>query len=119
MAAARSEDVRETGYQIGGAVRRHWGLFLTEGIVLVILGILALLAPATASVAATVFFGWLLLLSGIVAIALSVMITAGVPGAAIWTIGLLTGINLLFTCLSFFVLALLGRRAARNSQPAG
>jgi uncharacterized membrane protein HdeD (DUF308 family) len=65
MAAARSEDIRETGYQIGGAVRRHWGLFLTEGIVLVVLGILALLAPAIASVAATVFFGWLLLLSGI------------------------------------------------------
>ena len=65
MAAARSDDIRETGYQIGGAVRRHWGLFLTEGIVLIILGTLALLAPVVASVAATVFFGWLLLLSGI------------------------------------------------------
>ena len=66
MAAARSDDIRETGYQIGGAVRRHWVLFLTEGIVLIILGTLAVLAPAIASVAATVFFGWLLLLSGIV-----------------------------------------------------
>jgi uncharacterized membrane protein HdeD (DUF308 family) len=47
-------------------IRRHWALFLTEGIVLVILGILALLAPVIASVAATVFFGWLLLLSGLV-----------------------------------------------------
>ena len=66
MAAVRSDDVREVGYQIGGAIRRHWVLFLTEGIVLVTLGILALLAPVVASVAATVFFGWLLLLSGIV-----------------------------------------------------
>jgi len=66
MAAVRSDDVREVGYQIGGAIRRHLVLFLTEGIVLVILGILALLAPVVASVAATVFFGWLLLLSGIV-----------------------------------------------------
>ena len=64
MAAARSKEVSESGYQIGGAVRRHWVLFLTEGIVLVILGVLALLAPVIASVAATVFFGWLLLLSG-------------------------------------------------------
>jgi uncharacterized membrane protein HdeD (DUF308 family) len=64
--AAGSEDVRVAGYQIGGAIRRHWALFLTEGIVLVILGILALLAPVIASVAATVLFGWLLLLSGIV-----------------------------------------------------
>ena len=66
MAAPRSDVLRETGYAIGGAVCRHSGLFLTEGIVLVILGILALLAPVVASVAATVFFGWLLLLSGIV-----------------------------------------------------
>ncbi len=66
MAAARSDDVRQTGYPIGGAVRRHWGLFLSEGIALVILGVLALLAPMVASVAATVLFGWLLLLSGIV-----------------------------------------------------
>jgi uncharacterized membrane protein HdeD (DUF308 family) len=66
MMAARSEGVREAGYQLGAAIRRHWVLFLTEGIVLVILGLLALLAPVIASVAATVFFGWLLLVSGIV-----------------------------------------------------
>jgi uncharacterized membrane protein HdeD (DUF308 family) len=66
MAAARSDDVRQSGYQLGGAVRRHWVLFLAEGIVLVILGLLALLAPVIASVAATVFFGWLLLLSGVI-----------------------------------------------------
>jgi uncharacterized membrane protein HdeD (DUF308 family) len=66
MAAARSGDVRETGYQIGNALRRHWVLFLSEGIVLVILGLLALLAPVIASVAATVLFGWLLLLSGVI-----------------------------------------------------
>jgi uncharacterized membrane protein HdeD (DUF308 family) len=66
MAAARSDDIRETRYPLGGAVRRHWVLFLTEGIVLVILGTLALLAPVIASVAATVFFGWLLLLSGVI-----------------------------------------------------
>jgi uncharacterized membrane protein HdeD (DUF308 family) len=66
MAAARSGDFRESGYQIGSALRRHWVLFLTEGIVLVILGLLALLAPVIASVAATVLFGWLLLLSGVI-----------------------------------------------------
>jgi uncharacterized membrane protein HdeD (DUF308 family) len=65
VTATRSDDLRDTGYRIGGAVRRHWVLFLTEGIVLVVLGILALLAPQVASVAVTVFFGWLLLLSGI------------------------------------------------------
>ena len=53
MLAARSGDVREAGYQIGAAIRRHWVLFLTEGIVLVILGLLALHArPTSAAVAA-------------------------------------------------------------------
>jgi hypothetical protein len=33
MAATRTDDLRDTGYAIGWAVRRHWGLFLTEGIV--------------------------------------------------------------------------------------
>ncbi len=47
-------------------VRRHWVLFLSEGIALVILGLLALMIPTLASFAATVFFGWILLLSGIV-----------------------------------------------------
>jgi uncharacterized membrane protein HdeD (DUF308 family) len=52
--------------RLSAAVRRHWALFVSEGIALVILGLLALMAPAIASVAATVFFGWILLLSGIV-----------------------------------------------------
>jgi uncharacterized membrane protein HdeD (DUF308 family) len=52
--------------ELGAAVQRHWLLFLCEGIALVILGFLAVLAPAIASVAATVFFGWILLLSGVV-----------------------------------------------------
>jgi uncharacterized membrane protein HdeD (DUF308 family) len=63
--ATRSGDIQQTGFSLGGALRRHWLLFLCEGIVLVILGILALLAPVVASVAATVFFGWILLLSGV------------------------------------------------------
>lgn len=52
--------------QLSGTVRRHWVLFLSEGIALVILGLLALMIPTLASFAATVFFGWILLLSGIV-----------------------------------------------------
>jgi uncharacterized membrane protein HdeD (DUF308 family) len=51
---------------LAGAIRRHWGLFLAEGIVLLILGVLAVLAPAIASLAATVFFGWILFISGVV-----------------------------------------------------
>jgi len=137
MAAVRSDDVREVGYQIGGAIRRHWVLFLTEGIVLVILGILALLAPVVASVAATVFFGWLLLLSGIVGlfttmyalehrnalsgrwgwmlasgivdVGLGVLLLIGLPGTALWALGLLLGINLIFGGWALIYMALHAR----------
>jgi uncharacterized membrane protein HdeD (DUF308 family) len=65
MATAPSDKAGQFRERVSAAIRRHWGLFLTEGILLVILGLLALLAPAIASLAATVFFGWILLVSGI------------------------------------------------------
>jgi uncharacterized membrane protein HdeD (DUF308 family) len=50
---------------VGEAVRRHRGMFLFEGILLSTLGVIAVLVPAIASIAATLFFGWILLCSGI------------------------------------------------------
>jgi uncharacterized membrane protein HdeD (DUF308 family) len=139
MAAVRSDDLRETGFHIGGAIRRHWGLFLAEGIVLVILGILALLAPQIASVAATVFFGWLLLISGIIGlfttfrarqapgfwwslISAVIGIVAGVlligfPSTALWAIGLLLGINLIFGGWALIFMAL-HARPTNTAAPA-
>ena len=56
--------------------------------------------------------GWAwLLLSGLVAVAVGVMIAMGLPSSATWAIGLLTGINLLMTGISFVMLALAGRRS--------
>lgn len=48
------------------SLQQHWKLFLTEGIVLLILGILAIVVPEIATIAAAVFIGWLILLSGVV-----------------------------------------------------
>ena len=47
-------------------VRDHWKLFLIEGIILVILGFLAVAVPMVAGLAVTILFGWLFLISGIV-----------------------------------------------------
>ena len=55
-------------------------------------------------------WGWLLL-SGLVAVAVGVMIAMELPSSATWAIGLLTGINLLMTGISFVMLALAGRRS--------
>ncbi len=47
------------------AVRPHWKLFLIEGIILVILGLLAIVVPPLATIGVTIVIGWLFLFSGI------------------------------------------------------
>lgn len=60
--------------------------------------------------------GWgFLLLSGIAALAVAVLIAMGLPGSATWALGLLVGINLLFSGWSYVFLALAGRRAHETS----
>src|SRR4029077_15051005 len=48
------------------SIREHWTLFLVEGIILVVLGVLAIIIPPLATIAVTIFLGWLFLISGIV-----------------------------------------------------
>ena len=96
--STQSDEVREVSVQLSGAVRRHWVLFLSEGIALVILGMLAIMAPAIASVAATVFFGWILLLSGVVGL-IATLRARGAPGFG-WSllsalVGIVAGVLLL------------------------
>jgi uncharacterized membrane protein HdeD (DUF308 family) len=197
MSASQSGEARQLGERLGGAIRRHWRLFLFEGIALVILGLLALMAPAIASVAATVFFGWILLLSGVLGliatlqarqapgfwwsllsalvgivagaallgwplqgafsltavliafllveggvsimyalehrsalsgrwgwmlasgmldVALGVVLFAGLPGTALWALGLLIGLNMLFGGWALILMALDARPSAAGTQ---
>jgi uncharacterized membrane protein HdeD (DUF308 family) len=64
--AINPSDSSQIGMAFKRTVRHHWVVFLSEGIALLVLGLLAILLPALASFAATVLFGWLLLLSGII-----------------------------------------------------
>jgi uncharacterized membrane protein HdeD (DUF308 family) len=47
---------------VSGTVRNHWKLYLIEGIILVLLG---LLATFVQPLVGTILFGWLFLASGI------------------------------------------------------
>jgi uncharacterized membrane protein HdeD (DUF308 family) len=51
---------------VANSLHAHWRLFLIEGIVLLILGLLAIVIPPIATIAVEVLIGWLLLVSGIV-----------------------------------------------------
>jgi len=83
-------------------------LFLAEGLLEVIMAV---------RVRPHEGWGWLLV-SGVVAIAVGVLIAAELPSSAAWAIGLLTGINLLSSGVSFVALALAGRRAGRGVPAA-
>jgi uncharacterized membrane protein HdeD (DUF308 family) len=50
---------------VATSLREHWVLFLVEGIVLVVLGLLAIVVPPIATLAVEILFGWLFLISGI------------------------------------------------------
>jgi uncharacterized membrane protein HdeD (DUF308 family) len=58
-------DLDKIQSSVANALHAHWQLFLTEGVVLVILGCLAIVVPQIATIAAEVLIGWLILLSGI------------------------------------------------------
>jgi uncharacterized membrane protein HdeD (DUF308 family) len=59
------EDFSRLQSAMSQAVKAHWKAFLFEGILLAVLGIAALILPPLASLAITIFLGWMFLISGI------------------------------------------------------
>jgi uncharacterized membrane protein HdeD (DUF308 family) len=50
--------------RVASAIHAHWGLFLFEGIMLIVLGTAAIILPEVATLAFTLVIGWLFLISG-------------------------------------------------------
>lgn len=177
---------------VAGALHQHWKLYLGEGILLLILGTIAIVIPPLATLAVTILFGWLFLISGIIGLittfwmrsapgfwwslasaalavlaggyllaqpiagalsltvvliaffiiegvasvmfaldhrrelsgqwgfmlvsgivdlVLSVMLIAGLPSTAVWALGLLVGINMVFGGMALVAMALHARKA--------
>jgi uncharacterized membrane protein HdeD (DUF308 family) len=66
MSQVPNDIVKRAQAQFAEAVQQHSTLFLVEGIVLIVLGVLAILVPAIATLAAELLVGWLLLIAGVV-----------------------------------------------------
>jgi uncharacterized membrane protein HdeD (DUF308 family) len=64
--SANSSDTRRMQAAVSTALHAHWGTFLAEGIVLLVLGAAAVVLPPIATIAIEIIIGWLLLVSGIV-----------------------------------------------------
>jgi uncharacterized membrane protein HdeD (DUF308 family) len=62
-----------------GSLRDHWKLFLAEGVVLLVLGLLAVTLPMLATIGFTILLGWLFVLSGVMGLATTFMMR-GLPG---------------------------------------
>jgi len=66
MMTIDQQNAERMGRALAGAIYEHWGLFLAEGIILIILGIAAIALPPIATLAFTIIIGWVFLISGVV-----------------------------------------------------
>jgi uncharacterized membrane protein HdeD (DUF308 family) len=79
-----AQDVSDLQYKLQKAVQKHWKALLIEGILLIVLGLGAMMIPSLASVAITIFLGWLFLLGGLLELAL--LIWAGKTPGFWWSL---------------------------------
>jgi uncharacterized membrane protein HdeD (DUF308 family) len=79
MTLPQDKDIEKLQSEMSAAVRAHWKVFLIEGILLAILGLAAMIVPPLASLAVTIFLGWMFLISGIAGLALTFW-ARGIPG---------------------------------------
>jgi uncharacterized membrane protein HdeD (DUF308 family) len=119
----------------GGTQVPNFGWNLLTAIIYILAGLALLLSPAAGALTLTIIiaaylfaggimrvmmgfgyraqapgaWGWLVV-SGIVDIVLALLIVSGLPGTAIWVLGLLVGINLLMMGFSIVMVALAVRR---------
>jgi uncharacterized membrane protein HdeD (DUF308 family) len=59
------DDLNKLQSRMSAAVREHWKAFLFEGILLAVLGLAAMIVPPLASLAVTIFLGWMFLVTGV------------------------------------------------------
>jgi uncharacterized membrane protein HdeD (DUF308 family) len=60
-----NNDISRLQSAVSATVKAHWKAFLFEGILLAILGLAAMIVPPLASLAVTIFLGWMFLVSGV------------------------------------------------------
>jgi uncharacterized membrane protein HdeD (DUF308 family) len=97
------KDIERMRAAVATSLHAHWALFLIEGIVLLVLGSAAIVVPAVATVAVEILIGWLVLVSGIIGLAMTLR-ARGAPGFG-WSlvsaiVGIVAGIVLLAWPLS-------------------
>jgi uncharacterized membrane protein HdeD (DUF308 family) len=91
-------DLDQLQSAVANSLHMHWRLFLTEGIILFVMGVLAVVVPPIATIAVEILIGWLLLVSGVVGL-IATLRARSAPGF-VWSLvsailGIVAGIVLL------------------------
>jgi uncharacterized membrane protein HdeD (DUF308 family) len=73
------DEAERAGRAVARSIHEHWGLFLAEGIILVLLGLIAIIVPPIATLAFTIIIGWVFLISGILGL-ITTFWARGAPG---------------------------------------
>jgi uncharacterized membrane protein HdeD (DUF308 family) len=63
--SSNQPDIAKFQRAVANALHEHWVLYLVEGVVLLVLGATAIVIPPLATLAVTILFGWLFLVSGV------------------------------------------------------
>jgi uncharacterized membrane protein HdeD (DUF308 family) len=71
--------IEEVESRIVKAMHEHWRLYLGEGACLLILGLIAVAVPPLTTLAVTILFGWLFMVSGVIGL-FTTFWMRGVPG---------------------------------------
>jgi uncharacterized membrane protein HdeD (DUF308 family) len=95
--ASTNPNINDMQRAVKDTVHLHWQIFLTQGVIMVVLGVLAVVWPQISTIAVDVYVGWLFLLSGVVGL-VSMFLAQNVQ-AFLW--------SLLTAALSLFVGVLL------------
>jgi uncharacterized membrane protein HdeD (DUF308 family) len=69
---------------IGDTLRAHWRLYVVQGVLMIVLGVLAVAAPAFATLTVDIYVGWLFLISGVLGL-IAMFSARNVPGF-LWTL---------------------------------
>ena len=76
-------EIKQIQLKMQDYFQKHWKLFLTEGILLIVLGFIAILVPHFFTVAIVVSLGWILLFGGIFIITRALLFFR-MPGFGLW-----------------------------------
>ena len=90
---------REAQRALNETMRTYWVLFLVHGVIMIVLGALAVIWPQISTVAADIYVGWMFLLSGIVGL-VTMFLAPSIP-AFLWSLltaalSLIVGVLLLW-----------------------